>query len=439
MPERYHLTGRTARDIATDIEQRITAGELHPGADLPPIRTLAADLEVNHNTVSAAYRRLRERGVTESHGRRGTRVRQRPATTPRSFPGTPLPDGVRNLADGGPDPRLLPVLTHPDITGSPPVGYEDSHLEPRLVELARLALASDGVPADRLTLTSGALDGVERVLTVHLRPGDRVAVEDPGWSNLLDLVAALGLAPVPVTLDDEGMDPDRLRHVLDAGARAVVLTSRAQNPTGAAVSAERAAGLAQVLSGYPGVLVVEDDHAAGVAGAGVQTLAARTEHWAHLRSVAKAYGPDLRLAVVTGDATTVERVAGRLRLGPGWVSHLLQRTVVDLWQDRLTAQRVTTACEAYTRRRRAVVAALAERDVRAHGRSGLNVWVPVPDETAAVARLLAAGWAVTPGMPYRLTSPPAVRISIAALDEGDAPDLAAAVAAATSRSASVSR
>ncbi|MEU6488744.1 hypothetical protein ABZ945_32810, partial [Streptomyces sp. NPDC046887] len=63
-------------------------------------------------------------------------------------------------------------------------------------------------------------------------------------------------------------------------------------------------------------------------------------------------------------------------------------------------------------RRAALVGALARRGVEAHGRSGMNVWVPVPDETGAVARLLQSGWAVAPGARFRLESGPAVRITV---------------------------
>ena len=109
MPEQYTIRGTGAEAIATDVEEAISAGALPPGAELPAIRELAGRLGVNANTVAAAYRLLRERGAVETAGRRGTRVRDRPATTPRSLRGLVVPPGVRDLSTGNPDPALLPI------------------------------------------------------------------------------------------------------------------------------------------------------------------------------------------------------------------------------------------------------------------------------------------------------------------------------------------
>ncbi len=430
MPVQYTIAGAGAESIAANVEEAISGGALAPGDALPPIRELAGRLKVNANTVAAAYRLLRDRGAVETAGRRGTRVRHRPATTPRSLLGLDVPVGARDLSTGNPDPALLPIAdarmprASALLYGQPPMSLE-------LIEHSRAALAADGVPADHLAVTSGALDGIERALNAHLRAGDRVIVEDPGWANLLDLLAALGLSAEPVRVDDDGPLVDDMARALRRGARGLIVTTRAQNPTGAALSADRAAALRELLAGRPDdLLLVEDDHCAGISGAPLHPLAGSTRHWAFVRSASKAYGPDLRLAVMAGDQRTVERVHGRLRLGPGWVSHLLQDFAVSLWSDDQATRLVGLAEQQYTDNRVRLCAALTERGLRAQGRSGLNVWIPVPDETVAITRLLSAGWAAAPGTRYRLRAEPGIRITIANLSESEIDPLADAVAEA---------
>lgn len=433
MLEGYRIEGRRAAEIAASVERAVGSGDLEPGQLLPPMRELATDLGVNPNTVAAAYRVLRERGVIETAGRRGSRVRPRPATTGRESVRVDVPEGVRNVASGNPDPALLPSLAKAfaaaaELADREPVLYGDDPVEPELARIARARLDADGVPEGPLAVASGSLDAIERVLGVHLKPGDTVAVEDPGWGSLLDLIPALGLRTVPVGVDDEGPLPDDVRRALDSGARALIVTDRVQNPTGAVVSSTRARALRSVLRQHTEILLIEDDHGYGIVDLPVHPLAGTTRHWAFVRSVAKAYGPDLRLAVLTGDEVTVDRVRGRQRLGAGWVSRLMQRAVVRLWSDGAVDPAAVAA--AYAVRRDLLIRALAEHGVQAHGRSGLNVWIPVPDETGAVARLLHAGWAVAPGARFRTSSPPGIRVTTSTLTEAEAAPLAAAVATA---------
>ncbi|GGQ70810.1 GntR family transcriptional regulator [Streptomyces flaveolus] len=409
------------------------AGELVPGQPLPPMRELAERLGVNPNTVAAAYRTLRERGVIETAGRRGSRVRAKPATTGREFIRVEVPEGVRDMSEGNPDPALLPALGPVFAAAAgqgdrEPVLYGHAPVEPELARLARAGMDADGVPDGPLAVTSGSLDAMERVLAAHLRPGDAVAVEDPGWGSLLDLVPALGLRTVPVGVDDEGPLPDDVHRALAAGARALVVTDRAQNPTGAALSATRARALRSVLRDHPETLLIEDDHGHRIVDLPLHPLAGTTHSWAFVRSAAKAYGPDLRLAVLTGDAVTLDRVRGRQRLGPGWVSRITQRAVALLWAEGAVDARAVAA--AYGRRRDALLGALGQCGVEAHGRSGMNVWIPVPDETGAVARLLHAGWAVAPGARFRIGAPPGIRITVSTLADGEERPLADAVARA---------
>jgi DNA-binding transcriptional MocR family regulator len=380
---------------------------------------------VSPATVAAAYRALKHRGLVSANRRRGTIVAPQPPLRVR--PRRRLPPHARDLASGNPDPALLPPLGPALERLDPaPVLYGAPTKLAALVELAGADFAADGI-AGEIAVVSGALDGIERALQTQLRPGDRVVLEDPTWPRVADLIHALGLQPEPAAVDERGLLPGELERALERGSRALVATPRGQNPTGAALDPDRARDLRAVLARHPDVLVVEDDYVAAVAGADYVPLHTGRDRWVVIRSLSKVFDPDLRLATVAGDRLTISRLEGRQLLGAGWVSHLLQQTAALLWASPETTALLARAERAYAERRAALVDALAGYGIAATGRSGLGVWVPLPEETAVTQSLLDLGWAVSPGERYRFRTPPGIRITTTTLEPGDAAKLAEAM------------
>ena len=425
-----HLTqyiprGAGAATIAARIEAAIADGTLAPSARLPTVRELAAGIEVSPATVAAAYRMLKQRGLVSANSRRGTVVLAQPPLRVRGA--RPLPQGVRDLATGNPDPALLPPLG-PALAGLDPGHklYGGPVKLARLVELAEAGFAADGIAGD-IAVVGGALDGIERVLQTQLRPGDRVAIEDPTWPRITDLVRALGLQPEPVRVDQRGPVPGELARALEHGARAVIVTPRGQNPTGAAVDAERGDQVRELLGRYPDAVVIEDDYVAAVAGAPYVSLHEQSARWVVIRSLSKVLGPDLRVAPMAGDPLTISRVEGRQLLGAGWVSHLLQQTAALLLANPATTNLLARTERTYAERRSALLEALAGYGIAAYGSSGLGVWLPVAEEVATVQQLLDRGWAVSPGENYRFRTPPGIRVTTTDLKPAEAAQLAAAI------------
>lgn len=430
----HGIKAESAVKLAATIEDAVRRDVIPAGTQLPTVRRAAIDLKLSPATVASAYRTLQSRGILIAEGRRGTRVSHRPALLRRAS--LRVPAGVRNLSTGNPDPALLPDLRPilAKIDASPHL-YGDQQHCPQLVKAVRTDLAASGIPEGRIAVVNGALDGIERVLREHLRPGDRVAVEDPGFGSIFDLVNSLGLGLVPVRVDDQGPSTAPLREVFESGVHAFIITPRHQNPTGAAVTAPRRAELARLVRRHPDVLVIEDDHASLITDVPYQTLAADARRWALVRSFAKGLNPDLRLAVLTGDNATVGPVEDRFLSNNRWVSHLLQRIVAQCLTDRAVAHKLAHAAREYSARRAALLTALHSRGIEAHGRSGFNVWIPVAEEVATVQALLAEGWAVRAGERFRLAAGPAIRVTTASLAPADAERFAASLAAALSASA----
>ena len=429
------ISGRSASEIADSLRALVERGRLRPGDALPPVRALAESLGVNRNTAVAAYRQLTQAGVVVTRGRGGTRVAD-PARVAQE--GFAVGSVLRDVGTGNPDPDLIPDPSRAlaSMAGRP-VLYGEPVIDPALERWAREWMREGLAPAAsmRLTVTSGAADAVERLLAQALTRDDAVALEDPCFLTSIHTARIGGYRPVPVPVDDEGMTVAGLRAALEQGVRAVVCTPRAQNPTGASLSARRAADLRAVLSDHPYVLVIEDDHFSMLSRRPFHSVIGPDHRrWALVRSVSKFLGPDMCLAVTASDPETADRLAMRLTPGTTWVSHLLQRLTLSL----VTDPEVTTAIEAagahYADRNDAFARRLTAHGIPARAGDGLNLWVALPVAARAVSeQLMRRGWLARTGDEFVLGDEPAsprLRLTVHDLGDAEAEQLAGDIAAA---------
>jgi DNA-binding transcriptional MocR family regulator len=436
------ITGSTALEIADSVRGLVERGLLDAGDPLPPVRALAEQLGVNRNTAVAAYRRLARAGVVVAQGRAGTRIAGR-ARIPQegAAPAGPL----RDVASGNPAPRFIPDPSRAlrAVTGRP-VLYGEPVVDADLGAWAREWMRPDVPSAPHITVTGGAVDAIERLLAQVLERGDAVGLEDPCFLASIQTVRLGGYAPVPIPVDEEGMTVDGLRAALAAGVRAIVCTPRAQNPTGASLSARRAEQLRSVLADHPFVLVIEDDYYSMLARGPFRSIVGPAhERWALVRSVSKFLGPDLCLALVASDERTAARLALRLSPGTTWVSHLLQRIAHALLTDDDSRALIARAAEHYAERAAHMRELLRARALDVAPQDGMSLWVGCGVDARAVSeRLMRRGWLVRTGAEFDLgaddgptaqrVGAPAeqcLRITVHDLDDGEAREFADALLA----------
>lgn len=398
---------RSPRAIAGAISRLVTGAQLLPGDRLPTVRELARRLGISPTTVSEAWQVLSHLGVIESRGRAGSFVlgSPRPLAPRRYRRITDIPAHLDlDLSTGTPDPDLLPdfrplltKVSRQDLTQS----YLDDPVLPALDETLRQRWPF--VP-EALTVVDGAMDALDRVCTHLVRFGDRVAVENPGFPPLLDLLEQLGAEVIALDLDRHGVTPASMQAALHAAPVAVFMQPRAHNPAGVSINASRAKQLAALINGR-GVIVVEDDHSGDIASSPLESLGRHIPGQCVLiQSFSKSHGPDLRIAAVGGTEAVVTPLVNRRTLGPGWTSRVLQSLLARMLDDARVMATVEYAREAYAARRALMVDALHGRGVRTTGTDGINLWIEARDEQAALLTLAAQGIGAAPGAPF-ITEP----------------------------------
>ncbi|MFJ2369855.1 aminotransferase class I/II-fold pyridoxal phosphate-dependent enzyme [Microbacterium sp. NPDC087665] len=429
------ITGTTAADIAESVRGLRDRGALRPGDSLPPVRELATMLGVNRNTAVAAYRQLAQAGLVVSRGRAGTTIAGVESVAQEGYAADTV---LRDIGTGNPDPTRIPDPSHAlaTVTGRP-VLYGEPIIDRTLDEWARNWIAADLGDTDfRITITSGAVDAVERLLAQALMRDDAVALEDPCFLASIHTVRLGGYRAVPVPVDAEGMTVDGLRAALESGVRAVICTPRAQNPTGASLTARRAADLRNVLADYPYVLIIEDDHFSLLSRRPYESLIGPSHRrFALVRSVSKFLGPDMCLAIAATDPTTAERLAMRLSPGTTWVSHLLQRLTLAQLTDDSAAATIAEAGTHYAERNAAFAERLRDHGLPAPESDGLSLWIELPRPARLVAeQLMRRGWLARTGDEFalddRAEASKHLRLTVHDLSDADAATLVTDLVAA---------
>ncbi|WP_447716710.1 MocR-like B6 salvage transcription factor PtsJ [Pluralibacter gergoviae] len=422
---------KSANEIFEYIRQQVRKGNYKPNDSLPPIRDLAEMLGVNRNTVSSAYQKLVVAGIATTRGRNGTVINQVTGDADRE--GFVSDMALIDVAGGNPGPEFLPdpILLARSIDSTPKL-YGEASVSSGLRKIGKKWL-NDGVPEEHeLSVTHGAVDAVERLLRAYLIAGDRVVVEEPCFLSSISTIKTNGYKAVGVPVDEEGMNTALLSKALSRGAQAVIITPRAQNPTGWALSKERAGEIRDLLAKYPQVLIVVDDHFSLLSSSDYHSIIpADARHWALVRTVSKFFGPDLRVALMASDPETALRLQQRLSPGIGWVSHILQDMVQGGLSSPEVMEKIEYAKNEYWRRREKFTAELKRHGINIsdkHG--GLNVWIPLKNGSEQiVTEAMKKGWLLRSAEGFNVNkSAQGLRITISALSDGQIESLAEIVA-----------
>lgn len=276
--------------VATGLEKLIGDETLKIGDKLPSVRTLSEEYGISMGTAFQAYYHLEGKGLIESRPKSGYYVRfsiRRMPGLPRISEPEPIASEVSvremirtvfgrlgngdmvNFSVSAPPPSLLPAARLAKsmvyaLRSTPHQGlqYEEAQGNADLRrQLALLSFNWSGKSsAADVVVMAGCMEAVAMCLKAVTRPGDTVAIENPTFFGIFQVIEALGLKALEVATDPlTGIDPDHLAGLIKKfPIKACVFVTNFSNPLGACMPDEKKRALVQLLTRHR-IPLIEDD------------------------------------------------------------------------------------------------------------------------------------------------------------------------------------
>jgi 2-aminoadipate transaminase len=263
---------------------------------------------------------------------------------------------------------------------------------------------------EEILITSGSLQALDLVNGVFLAPGDTVVIERDCYQGTLNRYARLGVNPVGVPLDRDGMRIDVLSNTLDdlkrRGVRPkfIYTIPTVQNPTCTILPVERRTALLKLAQQH-NVPIFEDDCYCDIIWDGTRppALYAMSQHGGvvHIGSFSKSIGPALRVGYIVAPWELMSRI---LPLKQDAGSGAIEQMVLAEYCSPHFEERVARLRQGLRAKRDTMAEALNEQFGTAaefeEARGGMFLWVKLPDNVDTMKlyqSALGSGVAINPG------------------------------------------
>lgn len=382
------------QQIADGLISEIIKGRLKPGMSLPGSRILADDIGVNRKTVVLAYEQLIAEGWLVAFYKKGTFVSERlpkqkqrrkqrnedSISSIKNFSFTAYDEGLpMNIPgdvplivfnDGLPDVKLAPLdelaRAYKRIFQQKArwrmLSYANERGEERLRTAVLMMLSMDralNFNVNQICITRGSQMALYLTAQVLVKPGDFVAIENPGYKPAFDVFKRAGAIMLPVGLDEQGIDVQHLERLCKRQPiKAVYVTPHHQFPTTRSMKADRRLQLLNLSNQY-GFAIVEDDydHDYHFGSRSLQPLASYVNagNVIYISSLSKLIAPAVRVGYVAGPERFIDSLAALRMTIDRQGDPVMENAVAELMEEGLVNKHARRALGIY-RERRAMMA-----------------------------------------------------------------------------------